>query len=342
MALSLIDINSSIQNSNNCIFVDELKGGERCMFSPTTPILGSGSFATVFKYKLKNGIVIALRVWTKEGDSIVPIIEASKEISKELRKLNSKYFVNYHFYDNAILVQGQRHPVLVMEWCKGRPLKAYIEKYLHDTERLKRLADDFLKMFRFLHDRRISHGDLQHGNIMVEDNGQIKLLDYDSLFFSTPYFSEKREVLYGYDAYQHPARKRNKYANEKVDYYSELIIYLSVVAILQEPSLWSDLQVKNQDTRLLFSENEFVNIESSYLFQRLNRHLYPMPELLGVLKRYLKEESILNLNPFYSYFSVPYLSQNYSSMYCVNCGTQIFVEDVFCYICGCKIWHERK
>lgn len=336
MSLSLIDISSAIRNPDTCLFVNKLKGGHPCMFSPTLPISGSGSFATAYKYELADGSLKAIRIWTKEDSSIRPILESSQEVSKELSRIQSHYFVDYEFYNDAILINGKRYPLLIMDWCDGLPLKEYIRHNLDNPRALGKLADNFLMMFRYMHKNSISHGDLQHGNIMVDKEGKIRLLDYDSLYFPTSFFANKSEVVKGYESYQHPNRKKNHLMGPKVDYFSELIIYISILAIRESPSLWNEYNVSDNDTRLLFSEIDFKDLSSSPLFSRLSSFQSPLPQLLNVLKMYLQENDILRLNPFDSYIKLKYMESLYP-VYCIRCGTKMEYGDNYCWHCGSKL-----
>lgn len=338
MALSSFDINVAFANASSLIFVDEIRKGERCMFSPSVPIQESGKFATVVKFRLQNGQTLALRVWSQEGKLVDQIIEYSKEISRELRKLNSPYFVNYSFYDNAILIQNKRRPLLAMEWCNGTPLKAYIENHLLDKAVIGKLADDFFIMFKFLHNQRISHGDLQHKNIMIRDGGQIVLLDYDSLYFPTKFFENRREVLYGYEDYQHPNRSKNKYSNEKIDYFSELIIYLSIISLYYDTSLWKDFDIANGENRFLFSTSDFKDLKRSKVYARLMTLPVVVKELLKILEIYLNTEDICDLFPFYQNVKLHYLIHKETTQYCINCGKKVEEDDVYCCYCGTKVF----
>src|SRR5690606_36888343 len=112
-------------------------------------------------------------------------------------------------------------------------------------------ADNFLKMCQDLRENQISHGDLQEGNILVGEKGAIKLVDYDSICI--PEIVGQKELVTGLKAYQHPSRFKGGKASLKVDYFSELVIYLSLLIIAEKPVLWGKYQVK--DTQyLLFSE----------------------------------------------------------------------------------------
>ncbi len=124
-----------------------------------------------------------------------------------------------------------------MRWIEGLKLNEYIYQHKSDKDILKKkLAGDFITMCKKLHEKSIAHGDLQHGNILVDSNGNIYLIDYDSMF--VPSLEKERDIIKGKDDYQHPNRKANKYANCKLDYFSELIIYISILAISEKSLHW--------------------------------------------------------------------------------------------------------
>lgn len=50
-------------------------------------------------------------------------------------------------------------------------------------------------MCKKLHEKSIAHGDLQHGNILVDSNGNIYLIDYDSMF--VPSLEKERDIIKG-------------------------------------------------------------------------------------------------------------------------------------------------
>ena len=334
--LSSIAISNALANPDTCLFIDKLKGGHIVMMNPITPLCGSGRFAVVYKYILSNGSEKAIRVWfdyKKENQ----IVASAKEISNELRKLDSIYFLDFEYYENAILVEGDRHPLIIMEWCDGDSLKSYIKKHLFDRTVLDNLSDSFLEMFIFLHKKNISHGDLQHKNICVENDGQIKLLDYDSLYFHTQFFNNKKEVLSGVGSFQHPDRKQNTILGPFRDYFSELVIFLSIIAIKEDPTLWYDFRIECSDDRLLFSASDFNNIRNCPLYERLIKLPEPIPTLLLIMKEYLEKKDIKLLRPFYTYCNINTLWMASKVIYCINCGCEMTTKDYYCINCGIKL-----
>ena len=77
----------------------------------------------------------------------------------------------------------------------------------------------------------------------MNELGDIFLIDYDS-FYCVELQGEK-DIITGLVDYQHPLRKTNNIIHEKIDYFSELIIYLSILAIAENPTLVDKYKVIN-------------------------------------------------------------------------------------------------
>ena len=92
-------------------------------------------------------------------------------------------------------------------------------------------------MTQDLHRVAIAHGDLQHENILVNQYGKIFLIDYDSMYIPEESFSKAKNTTNGKDGYQHPLRANCVYAGKKLDYFSEVVILTSIIAIAYKPEL---------------------------------------------------------------------------------------------------------
>lgn len=268
---------------------DIIKNGE---FTKTTRgiVYYSGGFTVVFPVNA-NGQKWAFRCWHTEMGNVR---ERFKTISNYINALNSPYFCNFYYCDSGLVVDGKIFPTTRMEWVEGTPINLYIAKNVNNKDCLLSLADEFLAMIKFLHDNHIAHGDLQHGNIIITDSGKIKLVDYDSLF--VPGLEGGSDIITGKAEFQHPKRNKLKIASEKLDYFSELTIYLSIIAIAYQPSLIKQYSIEDS---LLFQSGDWSDIENSDIFKSLKAiGNDDILLLLDILECYLKEDNIDNLTPF--------------------------------------------
>ena len=70
------------------------------------------------------------------------------------------------------------HPYFVMEYVPGLPLDEYCQNAQLNTEQVLELMIDICEAVHFAHQNLIIHRDLKPGNILVSDEGQVKLLDF--------------------------------------------------------------------------------------------------------------------------------------------------------------------
>jgi serine/threonine protein kinase len=329
------DIELVVGNVSNYFLLDEIKGGTPIYRKPNKKWRMPGGLCSVYKYQLKNGETKALRIWKT-------LISESKEryfaISQELAQLNSPYFVDFRFIEKAFSYNGVQYPILLMEWCDGDKLKKYIYDNISNSQKIENLATSILLMARQIHKYRISHGDLQHDNILVKQNGAVVLIDYDSMY--VPNIKGFKDECAGYSGYQHPVARSNNYTlSLKVDYFSELILYLSIKAIAKAPSLLAKYTVDEQDKSLLFSVSDFTKLKTSSIYNDVKLLGNDFKILLDILELYLSKNDINDLEPFYIVakrmgLQLPSLIE---SLYCIHCGSKFMDDsDNYCIDCGTK------
>ena len=252
----------------------------------------SGGFSVVYPYKTTNDEKWAFRCWHADIKNAKERYEA---ISEAIKKAKLGFFCEFQYIDKGITVDGKVYPTTRMRWIDGSTIKDYICRNKHSKGLLIALAEEFLKMTRELHSRKLAHGDLQHGNILVDDKNQIHLVDYDS--FYCPSLKGEIDEITGLPDYQHPARKRNRTVSEKLDYFSELIIYISILAIAENPDLAIKYKVDDAD-RLLFSKEDFEDLKDSQVYNDIHSLGGKFVNLLKILENYLSHGDINDLEPF--------------------------------------------
>ena len=268
------------------VFDPSLKGGK--------PGKGmSGGFSRVYPVNIGSR-TFALRCWIRDvGDAK----SRYEKISAYLKQVGLPYFVDFEYVSEGILVNGIKYPITRMEWANGLPLRAFIEQNLQNADVFNTVATEFQKMVAALHAHEISHGDLQDGNILLRRNGaqvDIKLIDYDSVFVPTLRGYPDSGIV-GLPEYQHPQRIAGVgQTGEKVDYFSELVIYLSFLSLAEKPELWHQFKDSTGDG-LLFSADDFKNPDTSGVFGELEKLSTEVRELAATLKHFCAETSIAQL-----------------------------------------------
>ncbi|MGZ4089177.1 MAG: protein kinase domain-containing protein [Bacteroidia bacterium] len=286
--LSVTDIVDAMKNPMVSYKAQVLLGG-KIILNGIRVNHRTGGYTTVFPFNTVNGEKIAVRAWyvnLEEG------IKRTETLSKYLAELQCPYFVKFSLVKDALLIKGQTYPVTVMQWVEGQPLKDYINANISNTSKMVDLANRFKTMTEFLHQNLIAHGDLQHGNIMVKNDGSLVLIDYDSMYVNE--LNGMKDVIKGLPEYQHPARLNNVFVNYKLDYFSELVIYLSLIAYTEFPDLW------NYETEsLVFSKEDFGAPETSQTFLKLlQANNVQIRELTKKLVDFLNKPDIQELSPF--------------------------------------------
>ncbi len=298
MSVSKQDIITAIKNSDIFLKIPELQGAKPRLNPNGSPFAFVGGFNMVFQLEHQNK-KWAFRVWH------VPMGENKDRyvaISKYLTNSKLPYFADFIYNENSLLVNGELTDTIRMEWLDGILLKDYIEKHLNNKAKLKLLANNFLEMTKTLREAKISHGDLQEGNILVDDSGNIRLVDYDSICI--PEIEGQKELVTGLKGYQHPSRFKGGKASLKADYFSELVIYLSILALSENSNLWIKYQIK--DTQyLFFTENDLDNFENAEIYQDLQKLSNSIKSLTRILSSFLSESSYLKLNPIEHYLTAP-------------------------------------
>lgn len=249
----------------------------------------SGGFCVVFPYQTA-GKKYAVRCWHAE---VSDAKRRTQLIAEALKSANLPYFVGFEFYEDGIMTPLGLQPIVVMDWVEAQSLKKFLAEHIHESNVINEIAENFKKMVSELHSFHFSHGDLQHGNIMIRPDYSLVLVDYDSMYVPALYgMSDEIKGLIGY---QHESRWRNEKVSEKADYFSELVIYLSLKALAKNPSLWNELNMEDTET-LLFSGKDIQSKGKTDIFRRLKSD----PELSPLTEKlcdFMAKSSIEELSP---------------------------------------------
>lgn len=279
------EYNSSIEVPS-LVLPQVLKGGH-----PVTKgvrlIKYSGGFCVVYPYEVV-GKRYAVRCWHAEVDNAKV---RTQQIAEALKTCQLPYFVGFEYFQDGIVTSQGTQPIVVMDWVDAKPLKSFLAAHIGDKETIHKLAENFKQMTVDLHRVHFSHGDLQHGNIMVNDDCSLTLVDYDSMY--VPSLNGMSDDVKGLSGYQHPLRWKQQKLSEKTDYFSEWVIYISLIALAVDPSLWVDLKMEDSDT-MLFESDDFSKGKSANIFQRLLKYNEISPFVEKILE-FLKAKNLDDL-----------------------------------------------
>lgn len=292
-----------------------------------------GGYAVVYQFVSISGEKWAFRCQCK---LIKGLANRMRAISDSLRKAKLPYFCDFEFLEWGITAEGEHIPTSRMKWINGKRLSYFIYDSIDNPVILSNLAKNFLTMCKEMNKYQIAHGDLQHENILVGKNASVYLIDYDSVY--VPTLKGYSDIIAGKPNYQHPKRYSNAYASEKLDYFSELVIYLSLIAFAARPNLIREFDIIQKE-QLLFCKDDYASVHA---FKNSKGYKETMAiggecsQLVAVLEKYIKCDSISELEPFWTY-NMPSRKIVLTTDVCGKCGKSYYAEeDLFCIYCGTK------
>ena len=138
--------------------------------------IAAGGMGVVYRAVRVDGLY-EREVAVKLVRSEVPSEVALRRFDLERRLLASLDHPHIaRLYDGGTTPEGT--PYLVMEYVHGRPIDRWCdEKHLALAQRLELFAV-VCRTVHFAHENLIVHGDLKPPNVLVDETGAVKLLDF--------------------------------------------------------------------------------------------------------------------------------------------------------------------
>ena len=255
------DYQEAVQNPANCFSDPDLKKGTPTLNALGLPQPVTGGFCSVYQIT-SSKTRWAVRCFLH---NIKDIRDRYHQISKYLKSQRLKQMVGFGYVPEGIRVRGAWYPVLRMEWVDGHNLDRWVENHLKDPRALRKLAERWEELMDQLEKAKIGHCDLQHGNVLVDGSGSLKLIDYDGMY--VPPLRGRGSHEKGHPAYQHPEREGKDF-DEAVDRFSALVIQASLLALAEKPELWKKY---NEEDNLIFKRTDFQSPDSAPVFKDLDK-----------------------------------------------------------------------
>ena len=244
------DYYKAVQSPARTFTVEKLQNA-KFVYDTLGPTLARGTSAVVFQATV-DGKTQALRCYIRNDASSAQRYSALRSY---LAGHNlAPYVEGATWLDGAIKVNGTTWPVLTMTWIDGRTLNEYVDFLVNDsnTAALSMLAVKWRELVSLMQGDEFAHCDLQHGNVMVDQNGELRLVDYDGVWIPQ-LVGQHAPTESGHPNYQHPGQ-RNGWGRW-FDTFSALVIYLSLVALAKNTELWPELY---NSKNLLFARGDFT------------------------------------------------------------------------------------
>ena len=200
------------------------------------PAFLAGNFAGVFKMVGADGAPLAVKCFTRK----IPHLERRYgAIAAFIKSSGSPHFVPFQFLSGEIYVTSRLvphgdFPVLTMPWVEARNLGAVVALLCERNKpaALARLGQAWAQLCLDLLDRGVAHGDLKHDNVLVTDQGKLRLIDYDSMYL--PALQGLTSSALGSPHFQHPLRNESHFHGE-LDHVSMLSVLLALRHLIFHP-----------------------------------------------------------------------------------------------------------
>jgi hypothetical protein len=226
------------------------------------PESASGKFAIVFRATVESRDY-AIKCFTRQATYQR---ERYQALHEHIAKNRLPYLVDFKYLDSEILVLGERYPVLQMSWASGDTLGRWLGLHLDRKREIAALAGKWQAMIADLSACRMAHGDLSADNCLV-DGTSLALIDYDGFFI--PALANSASAEAGDPEFQHP-RRGGHYAAD-LDHFPALVIYLSLLALAQDKSLWKYHTGRN----LIFTATDYAQPRATPVWKDLARSKDP-------------------------------------------------------------------
>ena len=177
-----------------------------------------GGMGAVFKARQESlDRPVAIKILPPEFGAEKDFAERFKAEARAMAKLNHTHIVAV--YDFGITTAG--HLYLVMEWVEGHSLHEIIHKGVLPVRRAAAMAMQLCDALTFAHNHKILHRDIKPGNIMVNEDDQVKVADFG---LARPITGEAEENPFGTPDYAAPEIINGGKVDQRVDIYAAGVV----------------------------------------------------------------------------------------------------------------------
>lgn len=182
-----------------------------------TELIGAGGMANVYKATdITDGKTVAVKILREEYYSNEEFLRRFKNESKAIAVLSHPNIIQV--YDVCF---SRKVQLIVMEYIDGITLKEYMEQQgaLPWREAVG-FVEQILRALSHAHDKGIVHRDIKPQNVMLLDDGSIKITDFGIARFARSEAKTLTDRAIGSVHYISPEQARGEHTDQRADIYS--------------------------------------------------------------------------------------------------------------------------
>jgi len=167
---------SSVDQRNTHSAEHDSHQGVRLRWQPG-PCIGKGAFAEVFQgIDTETGKFLAVKQIKLKNEALAAAKALQREINVMMQLPRHRNIVKYLGCE-----QTSDRFFIFLEFCSGGSIASMLEKFgALDESIVKRYTREVLSGLEFLHSSGIVHCDIKGGNLLVSEDGVVKLADFNS------------------------------------------------------------------------------------------------------------------------------------------------------------------
>jgi len=154
-------------------FLDSLEAGAQIdSYRIEAPVARSGMASIYRAVDLRDNRVVALKIPHPDLEADPILFDRFQREAGIGEKLNHPKIMR------VFGGEPRSRVYMVMEWCDGRLLREILDEGRIPQERAIHIAIGILDALEYIHSNGVVHRDLKPENIMVDDDDNIKLIDF--------------------------------------------------------------------------------------------------------------------------------------------------------------------
>ena len=189
-------------------------------------LLGTGGMAEVWYAENEIGKPAAVKILNEDLSHNVQIVERFRNEAVVMVKLGHKNIRQVYDYDT---IDGRA--AIIMEYLDGDDLKAKMKKgQRFSDEQLRKWWNQLVDALNYTHRQGIVHRDIKPGNIFVDSNDNIKLLDFGIAKVRESISTTQTGQKLGTLMYMSPEQvKDSKHIDYHTDIYSLAVTFVHLL-----------------------------------------------------------------------------------------------------------------